>query len=99
MLMYNLLEYSNNYSMTSRSVWNYYEDEVNIDANEIENNYQVNNDEITTSRSFEYKTKRIGSTSVDNNMLDTDVVVLLNNLSNLPLFNYKTDLDLRWAMF
>ena len=99
MLMYNLLEYSNNYSMTSGSVWNYYEDEVNIDANEIENNYQVNNDKKTTNRSFEYKAKRIGSTSADNNIQDTDVVVLLNNLSNLPLFNYKTDLDLRWAMF
>ena len=32
--MYNLLEYSENYSMTSESLWNYYKDEVNVDANE-----------------------------------------------------------------
>ena len=31
----NLLEYCDNYSMTSRSLWNYYRDEVNDDANEI----------------------------------------------------------------
>ena len=33
MPMYNLLEYSDNYSMTLRSFWNYYRDEVNDDAN------------------------------------------------------------------
>ena len=26
--MYNLLEYSDNYSMTSKSLWNYYRDEL-----------------------------------------------------------------------
>ena len=34
MPMYNLLEYSDNYSMTSGSLWNYYKDEMNDDANE-----------------------------------------------------------------
>ena len=72
---------------------------MNINANEIEKNYQVNNDKKTTRRSFEYKAKMIGNTSADNNILDTDVAVPLNNLSNLPLFNYKIDLDLRWTMF
>ena len=38
MSMYNLLEYSNNYSMASGSLWNYYRDEVNDDGNEIDNN-------------------------------------------------------------
>ena len=85
--------------MTSGSVWNYYEDEMNIDANEMENNYQVNNDKKTTSRFFEYMAKIIGCTSADNNILDKDVAVPFNNLSNLPLFNYKLDLDLRWTMF
>ena len=32
--MYNLLEYSNNYSRTSVSLWNDYIDEVNEDVNE-----------------------------------------------------------------
>ena len=35
MLMINLLEFSDNYFMTSGSLWNYYRDEVNDDAKEI----------------------------------------------------------------
>ena len=38
--VYNLLEYSDNYSMTSGSSWNYYRDEINDDENE---NYNANN--------------------------------------------------------
>ena len=34
MPMYNLLEYSENYSMTSVSLLNCYRDEINYDANE-----------------------------------------------------------------
>ena len=33
MPIYNLLEYSCNYSMTSGSLWNYYRDEINDNAN------------------------------------------------------------------
>ena len=33
MSKYNFLEYSNNYSMTSEILWNYYKDEVYDDAN------------------------------------------------------------------
>ena len=39
--MYNLLEYSDNYSMTLGSLWNYYRDEL-IDS-AIENNSGNNN--------------------------------------------------------
>ena len=52
MSMYNLLEYSNNYSMTLGSLWNYYRDEVIEDANE--NNeagkYRINNNKTTSQR-------------------------------------------------
>ena len=34
MPMYNLLKYSDNYSMTSTSLWNYCRDEINGDENE-----------------------------------------------------------------
>ena len=34
MPIYNLLEYSDNYSMTSGSLRNYYRDEINDSANE-----------------------------------------------------------------
>ena len=46
MSVYNLLEYSDNYSMTSGSLWNYYRDEVNDAANENDNaNNKINNNE------------------------------------------------------
>ena len=48
---YNLLEYSDNYSMTSGSLWNYYRNEID-----------GVNDNILDSKSFEYKTKIIGKT-------------------------------------
>ena len=38
MLMYNLLEYSDKYFMTSGSLWNYYRDKINDDENENNNN-------------------------------------------------------------
>ena len=44
MSRYNLLEHSDNYSMTSESLWNYYRDEVNDAANENDNaNNKINN--------------------------------------------------------
>ena len=46
--MYNLLEYSDNYSMTSGSLWNYYRDELNNDENENDaNETMVNNNNST----------------------------------------------------
>ena len=59
--VYNLLEYSDNYSMTSRSLLNYYRDEVNDDENEsyVAGNYRINNNKTTTSKYFEYKRKTI----------------------------------------
>ena len=35
MSMCNFLEYSDSYSMTSLSLWNYYREEVNDSANEL----------------------------------------------------------------
>ena len=60
--MYNLFEYSNNYSKTIGSSWNYYRDEVNDNANETNtDNYRINNNKTITSKSFEYNTKLIWS--------------------------------------
>ena len=46
--MYNLLEYSDNYSMTSGSLWNYYRDELNNDENENDANETMVNNNNTT---------------------------------------------------
>ena len=54
--------------MTSGSLWNYYRDELNHDANENDNaNNKINNNKTITSKSFEYKTKMIQRTPADNN--------------------------------
>ena len=101
--MYNVLEYSDNYSMTSGSLWNYYRDEINDDADETDNNdNMLNNNKTITSKSFEYKTKLIGSMPNNSDILDAEVVVPLKYYSNfwrsldLQLINCKTELDLRW---
>ena len=54
--IYNLLEYRDNYSMTSESLRSYYRDEINDDVNE--NNaarIKINSNKTMTSKSFEYK--------------------------------------------
>ena len=57
MPMYNLLEYSKNYRKTIGSLYNYYRDEINDDANL--NNFADNN--VVSSNSFQYKKKIIGN--------------------------------------
>ena len=52
MPIYNLLEYSDNYSLTSESLWNYYRDEINDDANKNVN-HRINDNKTIRSKSFE----------------------------------------------
>ena len=104
MPMYNLLEYSDNFSMTSGSLWNCYRDEVNNSANETDDNdNMINSIKTTTSKSFKYKTKVIGSTSNNNSRLNAEVAVPLKYLSNfwrsldLCLISCEIEPDLRWT--
>ena len=104
--MYNLLKHSDNYSDTSGSLWNYYRDEMTDDANENDNaNYRINHNKTITSKSFEYKTKIIGTTPANNNTLNTGVVAPLKYLSylwrslNVPLINCEIEFDFRWSVF
>ena len=53
MMLYDLLEYSENYSMSSGSLQNYYRDEVNNYVTENENDCRVNKKKTTTSKPFE----------------------------------------------
>ena len=85
----------------------YYSDEVNDSANENNDasNYRINNNKITASKSFENKTKIIGKTPNDNDILDVEVVIPLKYLSNfgrsldLPLINCEVKLDLSWSRY
>ena len=53
MPMYNLIEYSDNYSKTSGTLWQYYKDDPN--------------DNIADSESFKYKVNITGKTSINEN--------------------------------
>ena len=72
------------------------------DANENSEagNSRINNNKTTKIKSFEYKTKIIGSTTTDNNTLDTKVAIPLKYWGNfwrsldLPLINCEIELDL-----
>ena len=67
MPMYNLLEYSDSYSMTSGSLWNYYRDKINDGVNKIN---RINKNKTIAGKSFKYKKKLIGITPNNNNILD-----------------------------
>ena len=54
MPMCNVLEYGDNYSMTSGSLWNYHRIEINDDEKKFYNaNKRINNNKTITSKSFE----------------------------------------------
>ena len=65
------------YSMTSERFSNFYRDEVNDCANENngENNFRINNNKTTISKSFEYKTKLMGRRPKNYYILDAENVV------------------------
>ena len=87
MPMYNLLKYSDNYSMTSGSLWNYYRDGINDDENENDaNKNMVNHNKTTTSKSFKNKTKITGNTANNGNRLNAEIVVSLKYISNFWRF-------------
>ena len=89
--MYNLLEYSDNYHDSTRSLYQFKKDEPPDD------NANVAND--TTS--LVYKSKLISGTE-DNNVNNVKLVVPLKYVSNffrsleMPLVNCKIDLELTW---
>ena len=81
MPMYNLLEYSKNYSKTSCSFWNYYRDELTDEAND--NNSPDKN--VINSKSFKYKTSITGSTyNVSKRINDDD-----GNPANNPNYDER----------
>ena len=69
MPIYNLIEYSDNYSKTSGSLWQYYKDD--------------SNDNIENSESFKFKVKILtGKTPDDGNTKDVEIIVPSKYLSN-----------------
>ena len=89
MPMYNLIEYSDNYSKTSGSLWHYYRDEPD--------------DNLTDSESLKSKIVIAGNTPANGNRKDVEVMVPLKYLSNfwrtlkIPLVNCEINLILTWS--
>ena len=73
MPMYNLIEYSDNYSDTSGSLWNFKRDE-------IINNANVTNDD--NAPSFKYRANLIGNTETNGTKKEVKIAVPLKYLSN-----------------
>ena len=92
MPMYNLIEYSDNYSDTSGSLWQFKRDEV-------VNNTDVSND---NAPSFKYKASLIGNTENNGTKNGVKIAVPLKYLSNfwrsleIALINCKVELSLKW---
>ena len=90
--MYNLIEYSDNYSDTSGSLWQFKRDEVVNDAD-------VSND---NAPSLKYKANLIGNTENNSTKIGVKIVAPLKYLSNfwrsleMPLINYKVEFSLGW---
>ena len=72
MLIYNLIEYSDNYFDTSGSLWVFKRDEINTDVNVCNGN----------SCSFKYKSSIIGNTEADRTNNGVKIAVPLKYLSN-----------------
>ena len=105
MPMYNLIEYSDNYSKTSGSLWQYCKEipAVNNDGNIVDFNG------ANATDSFNFKTKITGQTADNNDngniagRVDVEIMVPLKYLSNfwrtleMPLINCEVNLILTWS--
>ena len=84
--MYNLIEYSDSYSKTSGSLWQYYRGDTN--------------DNLTDSESLKSKIKITGKIPNNGNTKDVEIIVPLKYLSNfwrtleMPLINCEVNLIL-----
>ena len=77
MPMYNLIEYSDNYSKTSGSLWQYCKKVPAVDDNGAIVNFNGTN----ATNSFNFKTKITGETN-NNGIINVEIIVPLKYLSN-----------------
>ena len=99
MPMYNLIEYSDNYSKTSGSLWQYCKEipAVNNDGNIVDFNG------ANATDSFNFKTKITGQTDNNGRIDNVEIMVSLKDLSNflrtleLVLTNCEVNFILTWS--
>ena len=99
MPVYNLIEYSYNYSKTSGSLWHHCKE---IPAINNDGNIVIFNGANATD-SFNFKAKITGQTDDDGDLENVEIMVPLKYLSNfwrtleMPLINYEVELILTWS--
>ena len=99
MPMYNLIKYSDNYSKTSGSLWQYCKE---IPAVNNEGDIVIF-DGANDADSFNFKSNIIGKTDNDVKIENVEIMVPLEYLSNfwrtleMPLINCKVELILTWS--
>ena len=99
MPVYNLIEYSDNYSKTSGSSWKCCK-EIHA-VNNADN--IVNFSNTNTTDSFKFKTKTTGQENDDGEIKNFETLVPLKYLSNfsrtleMPLINCEVELILTWS--
>ena len=102
MTMYNLIEYSDNYSYTSRSLRQFKRDE-----SPVTNTWNPNNVSIYNLASFKYKSSFIRkSANIGGNRVYRDVKIAVPikyfgnfwRLLEMPLSNCKVHLELNWSI-
>ena len=87
--MHDLIEFSDNYAKTSKSLWQYYRDKSNND--------------ITNSESFKLKARVTGRALVDDSTKDAETAVPFKYLSSfwrtleMSLINCEINLVLTWS--
>ena len=93
MSMYNLIEYSDNYSKTSGSLWQYCKEIPAVNAGDI-----VDFNGANATDSFNFKTKITGQTDNNGRIDNVEIMVPLKYLSNfwraleMPLINCEVEL-------
>ena len=98
MPVYNFIEYNDNYSKTSGSLWQYCKDKPAVNDNG--NIVDFNGENATDS--FNFKTKITGQTN-DDGIINVEIMVPLKYLSNfwrtleMPLINCEVELILNWS--
>ena len=105
MPMYNLIEYSDNYSKTPGGLWKYCKEipAINNDGGIVDFNG------ANATDSFNFKTKLTGQTAANNNdgniagRVNVEIMVPLKYLSNfwrtleMPLSNCEVEIILNWS--
>ena len=100
MPMYNLIEYSNNFSKTSGSLWKYCKDIPVVD----DNNNIVEFNGTNTADLFNFKAKITGQTGNNGRIDNAEIMVQLKYLSNfwrtleMVLIDCEVNLILTWSI-